>query len=165
MAKQVNTWDVMVGENVHHVEFKKNKITIDGGVPQKIKEFPITRETGFQKVNIQLDNEEVYLYISTFGQFALVQNGINLATGEAYDATPLPKWIWAFWALFIVDFVVVCGGAIGGALNFLGAGLVTKIVSKNEDSVGKRAALAALTWLGFTVVEIIIALFFAGLLA
>ena len=164
MAKKITEWDVQVGENTHHIEFKKNKISIDGAAPQKLKEFQITRVTGFQQVSIPVDTEVLTLYISTFGEYALVQNGIDLATGEPYDATPLPKWVWVFWILFIVDFAVVMGGALGAVFNFLGAGAVTKIVSKHEESKSKRAILATLTWFGITVAEAIIALLIAGAL-
>lgn len=164
MAKKVTAWDVQVGENVHHIEFKKNKISIDGAEPQKLKEFQITRVTGFQQVSIHVDTEVLTLYISTFGEYALVQNGIDLATGQPYDATPLPKWVWVFWILFIVDFFGLVGGALGAVINFLGAAAVTKIISKHEDSTGKRVTLSILAWLGISVIELIIALVISGAL-
>ena len=164
MAKKVNAWDVQVGGNVHHVEFKRNKISIDGAEPQKLKTFQITKVTGFRQVSIPVDTDVLTLYISTFGDYALVQNGIDLATGQPYDAAPLPKWVWVFWILFIVDFVAIMGGALGGCVNMLGAAAVTKIIANHKDSVGKRVTLSILVWLLLSIVEFLAAFAISGAL-
>ena len=46
-----------------------------------------------------------------------MHNGIDCKTGQPFVEVVMPKWIWVFWAIYIADFFLFLGGALGGAIN------------------------------------------------
>lgn len=156
MAKEL-VWAVQVCDEMHQIKFAKNKVTIDNGDPLNLKSFQFAKVDGGKEYYIPFGNEAVVLYISAQPPI-LSYRGIDCATGEPYVPMKAPAWSYVFWGLFLLDFLLLVGGALGGAINLGAAVIVNSIAANRKKSVGSRVAICLAIWFGITLAEVAIAL-------
>ena len=66
----------------------------------------------------------------------------------------MPKWIWVFWAIYIADFILFLGGALGGAINAAAAIVTGSIAMKKNTSTGAKVIFCIVFCVIVTLVEI-----------
>lgn len=150
----------------HSVELLKNRVTVDGGEPVKINKLrgkgSNMLETVYEIPNGTGDDVKLYFRNKNI---TLVCNGINVQTGETYEPVNIPGWIWVFYILFIVDFFLIIGGAVGGCIFAGGAALCSTVASSRKmKGAGKVFACIGI-YAGFTIVSLIIAVLISGLIS
>lgn len=166
MAAPAGNWNFTDSMGMSHtVTLEKNKVSVDGGEPVKINKYR-SKESNMIVSVFQIPNgqgDDLKLCIKG-KEPVLARNGINVATGEEYAPDKMPGWIWVFYILFIIEFFLVIGGAIGGALNGGGAFICAGIaVNKKMNGVAKFFACLGV-FVVFTVIEVILAIAITGAL-
>ncbi|SEW19691.1 hypothetical protein SAMN05216413_1525 [Ruminococcaceae bacterium KH2T8] len=159
MAAPTGNWNYTDSMGMtHSVDLAKNKVSIDGGEPIKIAKLK-AKGSNMVETIYQIPNEtgdDVKLCFK--GKYpVLACNGINVETGEAYTPTKLPGWIWVFYVLFIANWFLFIGGAIGGAANGGGALLCSTIAGNNKMKTVAKVFACIGIYVGFTIVEAILA--------
>lgn len=121
-------------DNSHTMEVTKRKglfvVTIDGKESNSFK--PSTASNFFgmhEDFPIMMDDKE-YILAVRGAKFRLALSGRYVDNGEKFKVSKnLPVW---FWILGVIDLMLIfLGGAIGGALGFLAAGL-SAVISRNS---------------------------------
>lgn len=144
----------------HTIRLKSFSAVLDGEVI-KYKNLQKEKDAGLTRYTLPVDGDNVYIYNRAYVGSSAVYNGIDLATGKEYITAPTPKWMIIFAILYLIDFIVLLGGAIGGLVNALGIAASVKIALNQNKSTGKRVLLCVLMFVGITVAEFIIATVFA----
>lgn len=159
-------WNVSVEGNVCNVRFEKNKIFVNGN---RIKNFKKAKgssvvETGYE---LALGNQTAVIWAPAFRgeEPVLTLNGINVLTGQMHELKKIPGWIYVFAVLYIVDFILLLGGALGGALNFAMYAFTNKIAVDTKKSPATRVVLCTVFYIVVTVVELIIAMLLGSAIA
>ena len=80
----------------HQIRFSGSKITIDNINTVMLKSLPKTKIKGYTQYSINVDGNMLDLFISTYGNRYLVQNGIDCETGQPFQALTMPKWAYIF---------------------------------------------------------------------
>ena len=86
---------------------------------------------------------------------AIVHSGIDCKTGQPFVEEVMPKWIWVFWAIYIADFFLFLGGALGGAINAAAAIVTGSIAMKKNTGTGVKVILCIVFCVIVTLVEIL----------
>lgn len=84
-----------------------------------------------------------------------MHNGIDCKTGQPFVEEVMPKWIWVFWAIYIADFFLFLGGALGGAINAAAAIVTGSIAMKKNTGTGVKVILCIVFCVIVTLVEIL----------
>ena len=156
MGKQL-VWNVESQGLMHQVILHKNKISVDGNEPVKLKDLNAQKVNKVWAYTIPLGTmDSCTLYRSSYTGDSLVQNGIDCKTGQPYVEEKLPKWVWIFWILYILDFALIIQGAIGGALNAGEAAFTGTIALQRNLSTAAKVILSTVFWFVITILEIII---------
>ena len=166
MAAPAGNWNFTDSMGMSHsVALEKNKISIDGGEPVKINKYRSKESNMIVSVYQIPNNQGDDLKLCIKGKEpVLAVNGVNVATGENYAPDKMPGWIWVFYILFIIEFFLVMGGAIGGAINAGGAFFCSAIaVGKKMNGVAKFFACLGV-FIAVSVVEVILAIVITGAL-
>ena len=153
------TWTFSDGTGIMHtLVYSKNKVSYDGCEPIKIGKLKSKGSNMVETVYSIPNMEGNSLLLCLKGKApVLACNGINVETGEAYTPTKLPGWIWVFYVLFIVNWFLFIGGAIGGAANGGGALLCSTIAGNNKMKTVAKVFACIGIYVGFTIVEAILA--------
>lgn len=119
------------------VTLVKNKLVSVNGSPEtKVMAFKSHESNFAERVfNIPLGNGEI-AKLCVRNKQVLVYNGRNVETGEEYKTIKLPNWVYVFVALYVVNFFLILGGALGGATSAIGA-----YASANISADDKRPTL------------------------
>lgn len=140
---------------MHQVTVSGNKVTVDGNAPMKIKDLPKEKRKSATAITIPLSQmDSCILYRSSFTGDSLVHNGIDCKTGQPFVEESMPKWIWVFWAIYIADFILFLGGALGGAINAAAAIVTGSIAMKKNTSTGAKVIFCIVFCVIVTLVEI-----------
>ena len=140
---------------MHQVTVSGNKVTVDGNAPMKIKDLPKEKRKSGAAITIPLSQmDSCILYRSSFTGDSLVHNGIDCKTGQPFVEEVMPKWIWVFWAIYIADFFLFLGGALGGAINAAAAVVTGSIAMKKNTDTGVKVILCIVFCVIVTLVEI-----------
>lgn len=158
MAKELS-WNVESQGITHQIKFSKNQIYIDAMEGMKLKEFQSKKINGHTEYAIPVNGDTFYFYVNPYTAPVLTHDGVDCKTNEPFVPTKLPKWIWVFWILYIIDFMLLCGGALGGAMNAGGACLSAAIASDKKKSTAAKVFICLGMWLVFTIIEFIVAFF------
>ena len=159
MAAPTGNWNYTDSQGMSHsVDLAKNKVSIDGGEPVKISKLK-GKGSNMLETIYQIPNETGDDVKMCFKGKApvLTCNGINVETGEAYTPTKLPGWIWVFYVLYIVNWFLIMGGALGGAANAGGAFICSTIAANTKMKTVAKVFACIGVYVGFTIVEVIIA--------
>jgi len=143
----------------------KNRIvSVNGGPETKLTTYKAPEGNFAEKVfDIPLGNGEIAKLCLSNKQI-LTYNGRDVETGQTYTAMVLPKWVYVFVTLYVVNFFAILGGALGGATSAIGAFLSARISSDENKSTGKRVILCILLYLGITAASLVLALVAASAL-
>ena len=140
---------------MHQVTVSGSKVTVDGNAPMKIKDLPKEKRKSGSAITIPLSQmDSCILYRSSFTGDSLVHNGIDCKTGQPFVEEVMPKWIWVFWAIYIADFFLFLGGALGGAINAAAAIVTGSIAMKKNTSTGAKVIFCIVFCVIVTLVEI-----------
>ena len=141
---------------MHQVTVSGNKVTVDGNAPMKIKDLPKEKRKSGAAIRIPLSQmDSCILYRSSFTGDSLVHNGIDCKTGQPFVEEVMPKWIWVFWAIYIADFFLFLGGALGGAINAAAAVVTGSIAMKKNTGTVVKVILCIVFCVIVTLVEIL----------
>lgn len=165
MAALKGNWNFTDSMGVSHsVDLTKNKITIDGGEPMNIAKLK-SKSSNMVETIYDIPNgsgDDIKLCLN--GKKPIFTcNGIDVETGEAYEPTKLPGWIWVFYVLVIINFFLLIGGAIGGALSALIAFFCSVIAGNKKMKTGVKVLACIGIYVVATIVEFIIAVALYGL--
>ena len=159
-------WNLNVEGNIYNIAFDKNKVFINGNKVKRLKTVKGSTviEHGYE---LALGNQSAVLWVPSFrGENpVLTYNGINVLTGQGHELKKIPGWIYVFAVLYIIDFVVLLGGALGGALNFAMYAFTNKIAVDTKKSPATRVVLCTVFYIVVTVVELIIAMLLGSAIA
>lgn len=160
MAK-TREWNIITetGESIR-VTLEKKQIIVNGNTPIALKTAKSTESSILETVyDIPLGNGEIAkLCIGTFdGKYVLVYNGTDVETGLEHKIADVPKWIFIFVALYVINFFVVLGGALGGAIAMAALAASARIAANQEKSKAFRYIMCILIYVGVTIVSLIIA--------
>lgn len=162
MAKGGKVWNVRSEGVSYKIEFVKNQIIINNGEPTKLRKFKAKSKFASVDYFIPIGGKEAVLHVKSYAQPELVLDGVDCATGKAYVPTKMPGWCWVFIILHAINFGLILGGAIGGALAMLMVTL-TMSVAANNKSTGVRVATCIAIWVVSTLVELFIAFLIPGI--
>ena len=163
MATKTQTWNVTTVNGVTtRVDINagkvvnSGKISINGGEEADLNAFLNPQESNkLENVyDIPLpDGEMVKLYRDNFGA-TLTYMGKDVLTGEEYTKAKVPGWLWVFLVIYVVEFLTMFNGALGGVLYacafFIGYG----ICRKKNLSTGAKVGLNILILVLATLIAI-----------
>lgn len=168
MAK-VKTWNFNTTDGTSvEVSLRKNTwISVNGGEEVHAKKIKNKEDSNaFETVfDIALPNGEVAKLFCSTTQKHLVYNGKDVNTGEAYEVEKIPGWEWVFIVLYIVNFALILGGALGAVVNLFAAAASVRIATRSKKSTGMKVLLSILLFVGVLVLSLLVAGVVAGLLA
>lgn len=159
MAKKQDVWNVAVNGLPYKIQLAKNKISINDGEEVKLKKFRHKSNFPNMEYYIPVADKELVLYVGQSFGTVLTMDGRDCLSGEVFEAPVMPKWAWIFIVLYIIDFTLLIGGAIGGAINAAMAYFTIDVASNTKKSLGKRVAICIGSWLVATIGEFILAVF------
>lgn len=164
MAAKEMVWNFEVQSIPYRIELKKNKVSVNGTEPVPLNK--LTKKSNLIETNysIMIEGKEAVLHIRPFATPALSYDGRDCATGQEYVPMKVPGWAWIFVFLHGIDFFLLIGGAIGGALQAFIIIAMMSIASDTKKSTGTRVLACTGIWLVSTVVQFILALGLALLL-
>lgn len=164
MAAKEMSWNFEAQNVPYRVELSKNTLSINGDEPVKLSK--LSRKSTLLETNysIMIEGKEAVLHIKQFGAPVLSYEGRDCATGEAYVPTKTPGWVWIFVVLHAIDFFLLIGGAIGGAVQVLVIAALAAVASNPKRSTGMRVLLCTGIWLLSTVAQFILALGLSSIL-
>ena len=166
MAKQVREeWNVNLGDfNQCNVVFENNKISINHGEFTKLGKFKSLKGNMVERsYEIPLNGQNAILYLNS-GKPILTLNGINCSTGQPYEPVKIPGWNWVFYILYIINFFLFVGGALGGAMWSVCAYYSARFASDQNKSTTTRVLLCVALYVGTSIVGFILALLIASAL-
>ena len=154
-------WTVEVDGLQYKVELRKNKIFVNDEKMKKLKKVKGSNivECGYI---IPLGSKETVMYVTnnsiknTDARFTI--DGVDVSTNEPYEMAQTPKWLMVFLVLYIVDFFVCMGGAVGAVSNLLFYYAATRIAMDDKKSNTSRIIQNVLLWVGATALELFVAL-------
>lgn len=158
MAANEMVWNIEVEGVPYKIELKKNKISINGREPMKLNKLLKTGNTWETTYRVPLDGKEALLHVRQFSAPALSFQGKDCSTGEEYVPMKVPGWVWIFIVLHAIDFFILIGGAIGGALQFLVIALMVSASANTKKKTSVRVLSCVAIWLLSTIVQFILAL-------
>lgn len=152
MAKK--SWSVSTDEGTFSVDLKGNKLSINGGSPERLNRF--AKKTHFldTEYTIPLGNRTATLFIQSMAAPVLAYNGYDCATGQPWAYQKIPAWGWIF---IVLDFVSIIMGA--GWLWALLAMIVTVLAIRSNLNTALKVvvcALLSLVMLGLGVLNIML---------
>jgi hypothetical protein len=140
-------WNFTEGENTYNVVFEKNKlISVNGSEPVKIAKLKSKESNILEAVyDVDLGDGKVAKLCMRKKEFTLVYDGKNVENGQPYEIINVPKWAFVFEVLYIVNFFLIMGGAVGACVSLIGAVVSATIASnKKMNNVAKILACVAL---------------------
>ena len=160
-------WHIDVDGIIYDVVFEKKKVSINCETPIPLIKYKKFKggmlESGFE---IPLGNKLAVLWQRGNGVDGpvLTMDGRNVENGEVYEPIVVPKWIWVFNVLYIINFFLVIGGALGGALNAGFAYITASVAANKKKSTITRVLICTGIYLGITAVSVVIVAGVNGLL-
>ncbi|WP_027208334.1 hypothetical protein [Butyrivibrio hungatei] len=140
------------------VTLNKNKLVSVNGSPEtKVMALKSPESNFAERVfDIPLGNGEI-AKLCVRNKQVLVYNGRNVETGEEYKTIQLPKWVYVFVVLYIVNFFVLLGGALGGATSAIGAYASANISADEKRNTLTKVLFCVLLYLGISIVSFLLA--------
>lgn len=164
MAANENVWNIEVEGVAYKIEFIKNRVSVNGREPVKLNKLKRTGNTWVTNYSIPLQDKEAILHISSFAKPVLSFEGRDCRTKEVYEAVKVPGWIWVFIVLHALNFFLILGGAIGGAIQAMVIYPMISIAANQKKKTSTRVLICLGIWLLSTVLQFILALMIASLI-
>lgn len=169
MAKAVREeWNVKLDEfSQCNVVLDNNKISINHADPVKLGKFSNKGNILERHYAIPLGSQNAVLYIGSQndGRPVLTLNGIDQATGQPYEPVKIPGWIWVFNVLYIINFIMLVGGALGGATWTACAYLSARIATGKNQSTAVKVLVCVGLYIGTSIIGLVLALALAPMRA
>ena len=165
MATKEMVWNIEVESVPYKIEFKKNQVSVNGREPVKLNKLKKTGNTWVTNYAIPLQDKEATLHISSFAQPVLSLDGRDCSTGEVYEPVKVPGWVWVFIVLHALNFFLLIGGAIGGAIQALVIYPMISVAANTKKKTSTRVLTCLGMWLLSTVVQFFLALGIASMMA
>ncbi|MDE6951725.1 MAG: hypothetical protein K2P64_12555 [Lachnospiraceae bacterium] len=146
------SWSVTTDEGTFSVDLKGNKVSINGGAPERLTRF--AKKTHFvdTEYTIPLGNRAATLFIQSMAAPILAYNGHNCATGEPWEYQKIPAWGIVFLVLDLLT--ILYGSWIISAF----ALIVTAVVIRSKLNTGIKILLSILLIVGTLVLQTVLAL-------
>lgn len=145
-----NTWVSVNGRDEINAKTIKNKE--DSNIFEAVFDIP-------------LPNGEIVKMFSSTTKKHMVYNGRDVETGEAYEVAPIPAWAWVFVVLYVANFFLFLGGALGAVVNLFGAAFTIEVATRSKKSTGVKVVLNILILIAVVVISLLVAILISGLLA
>lgn len=165
MAAKETVWNVVVDDIPYKIEYKKNQVSVNGGQSYALKKLKKGNGGLDTEYYVPVGDKEVVLHVRQFATPALTYEGKDCSTGEEYVPMKMAKWVWVFIILHAINFFLIIGGAVGGAIQ---GGVIYAMISVSADqkkSTSTRVLTCLAIWLISTVVEFILALLLVSALS
>lgn len=163
MAAKEMVWNFVAQGVPYKIELKKDKVSVNDAEPVKLNKLSRKSNLIETTYSMMIEGKEAGIHIKQFGAPVLSYDGRDCATGEAYVPTKVPGWVWVFVVLHAIDFFVLIGGAIGGAVQVLIIAAMASVASNTKKGTGVRVLICAGIWLLSTALQFILALGIASL--
>ena len=82
----------------------------------------------------------------------------NVETGEEYTTIQLPKWVYVFVVLYIVNFFLILGGALGGATSAIGAYASANISADDKRPTSTKVLFCIGLYVVISAVSLLLAI-------
>lgn len=151
-------WNLEIQGIPYKVELKKNKVSVNNAEPVKLTKLAKKSSLWETHYSIMLEDKEAVLHIKQFSNPVLSYDGKDCATGEEYVPAKMPGWAWVFIVLHLVDWFLLIGGAIGGAIQGIVIAALVSVSSNTKKSTGMRVLVCVGILLLSTVVQLVLAL-------
>ena len=164
MAANEMVWNIEVQGVPYKIELKKNRVSVNGREPVKLAKLKRSGSTWETNYSIPIEGEEeAVLHIRQFSAPILTYKDIDCSTGEQFVPLKVPAWVWIFVVLHAIDFFLMIGGAIGGALQAFVICLMVSVSAKKEKSLASRVFTCLGIWLLSTIVQLVFVLWIYSL--
>lgn len=160
MAAKTFVWNIEVEGVPYKIEFVKNQVIVNNREPLKLNKLKRTGNSWVEShYAVPLDEEkEAFLHIRQFANPILSYSEKDCKTGEAYVPLKVPGWAWFFVVLHAIDFFILMGGAIGGALQVFVISIIVSVSSNQKKKTASRVLACAGIWLLSTIVQFLLVL-------
>lgn len=154
-------WDVFVEGMNYHVSYEKNKVFVNG---EKLKKLTTAKGSSMVETAyyVPVGSVKAVLYIPAGkgGNTAptLTIDGIDVVSGQKYEPTKMPGWIYAFLVFYVLYFILLIGGALGAVINSALFALSARIASNKNKSTVSRVLICLGIAIAAGVVELVAAL-------
>ena len=154
------SWNVQINGVMYLVEYTRGSIYINGGEAYKLRSLERKKKFWIPKTTytVPLAGKELTLVISQLDGVVLLMDGIDMRTGQQYQAPKLPGWTVVFYVLYIVNLFGVLGGALGALINMSMAVATTSVANSKKMSSGKKLAICIAMYVTTTVLDFVIAI-------
>ncbi|MCR4694130.1 MAG: hypothetical protein K5773_02265 [Pseudobutyrivibrio sp.] len=152
-------WSVAVGGQNYDIALEKNRLSVNGQEPVKISKLKSKDSNMLQSVYDVMLGETLAKLVVTNKDARFVVDGKDVETNEDFDFITLPKWVYVFYVLCVVDFFAVVGGAIGGALYLTTAVFISRTAASKKMSNGGKIAACIGIYLAATLLGLAFAIF------
>ncbi|MBR4357190.1 MAG: hypothetical protein IKQ00_04625 [Butyrivibrio sp.] len=133
-------------------------VSVNNGPQIKLKDIKAVESNFAERVfDVPLGNGEI-AKLCIMNKQILTYNGRNVETGQKYSPLELPDWVFIFVALYVLNFIFILQGALGGAFAALGAVITSKFAGDKYKSTGKKVILSVLLLLGISSVSLVLKL-------
>lgn len=151
------TWHVTVDGSDYHLTLEK-ELSINDGEFVALSKFKKKMHLMESEYFIPLGNRIAVLHISNKKgkEPILTIDNRDCVTGAVYEVEKIPAWAWVFAALYIFNFIVIMGGAVGGAIAGGFGYLSLFIASNKEKSIVFRVLICVVMYVVVTILSIII---------
>lgn len=158
MANNVREeWNV----NQYKVVYENGKVSINYGEAIKVGKLKTHKNNALEhSYEIELGAQTAILYVSNSRKIkpVLTVNGINCATGQVYEEVKIPGWNWVFVVLYVINFFVLIGGALGGAVWCACALFSARISADKTKTTGIKVLLCIALYMASSAVGFVVAL-------
>lgn len=143
MAKEF-VWNIVVEEVPYIIKLTGNKLSVNNNEPMKYTK--LNKAVGEGKganYEVPIGNKTAILRISTYSSPVLTLDGRDCSTGETYEEPKLPGWAWIFVILHALSFVLLLGGAVGGAIQGCMIVVIMNVAMQKNKSIGLRVGICS----------------------
>ncbi len=152
-------WSFSIGKQNYNVLFENGKlISVNGAEAVKIAKLKSKESNMLEAVyDVDLGNGQIAKLCIRKKEATLIYEGKNLENGQKYEIIQIPKWAYVFVALYVVNFFLIIGGALGGAINMASAVISATIASDSKKNATVRVIQCILIYVVVTFVSFFLA--------
>ena len=150
------TWNVTANDSYYKVSYDGKKLSINGGDLLPLRKFKKKAHALETEYFIPVGNETAVLHISNRKKVepVLTLGGIDCMTGQSYQMEKAPGWVWGFVVLYVINFIFILGGAVGGALSSACSLFSILIASDRKKNIVLRVLLCVAIYIVVTAVSV-----------
>ncbi len=150
-------WDVLADGTQHRVALEEGWLWVDENAALPLRKYQKRTHLREQEFLIPVGDKKASLHILSQKDSAPVLSfeGRNCATGGEYRVAMPPGWAWTFAVLYILNWLLIVGGAIGGAIWSVCAWFTMRIAADGQTSTVKRVLISIGIYVITTIVTLI----------